>query len=150
MKKKFTTIALMLATLATTATLGSVAWNNDAVASADTTAETYAISDIFYSANSGVIGSETVGENKTTAFTLKNEQEVTIKRSLALKWYEESATTAGEGVVKYFTMQFASKDKNFDKLTFSIDTPSAWATEEDKKTNSITLEKKQDDTYAVV
>ncbi len=152
MKKKFTAIALMLATLATTATFGTLVAKNTAQADTATeiTAETYALTDVFYSTSSGVIGTDTVGENKITAFTLKDGNEVTIKRSLALKWYEEHATEAGKGVVKYFTLKFALKDTNFEKVTVAMDTASAWATEDDKATNALTFEKKADGTYAVL
>lgn len=151
MKKKITAITLMLATLATTATLGTVSLRNVvADTSTEITAETYSLTDVFYSSSSGVVGSDKVGENTVTAFTLKNDNEVTIKRSLALKWFEESATVAGEGVEKYFNMKFALKDKNFEKVTLSMDTASAWATEDDKTTNSLTFEKKADGTYAIL
>ncbi len=141
-RKKITAITLMLAAVAVTATVGGAKLGNNTRAAA--AAETYALSDVFYVSGSDVLGAETVGEEKVTAFTLAEDEEVMIKRSLALKWYKEDSENKGKGVAEYFTLKFAFKDVNFSKAEISMDTKSAWATEEEKATNTVSFEKTAD------
>ena len=120
-KKKLTALTLMLATAVVSTALGGAVLANNALADADT----YTISEIF-SATNATLGAETLGEgesaNKVTAFTLKDDGSVSIKRSLALKWYAE------KGTASYFSATFAFKELNFKSVTFAMDTASAWAT----------------------
>ena len=146
-KSKLTAISLMFATLAATATLGATSLNANVTASAD--AETFALADVFYVSASDVLGAKNVGEDKVTAFTLADEEEAMMKRSLALKWYEEDAENKGQGVAKYFNAKFALQDTNFTKLQVSMDTKSAWATKDEKATNTLTFTKNADGSLAV-
>lgn len=131
-KKKLTALTLMLATAVVSTALGGAVLANNALADADT----YTISEIF-SATNATLGAETLGEgesaNKVTAFTLKDDGSVSIKRSLALKWYAE------KGTASYFSATFAFKELNFKSVTLAMDTASAWATKDEKTTNTVTF-----------
>lgn len=131
-KKKLTALTLMLATAVVSTALGGAVLANNALADADT----YTISEIF-SATNATLGTETLGEgesaNKVTAFTLKDDGSVSIKRSLALKWYAE------KGTASYFSTTFAFKELNFKSVTLAMDTASAWATKDEKTTNTVTF-----------
>ena len=129
-KKKLTALTLMLATAVVSTAFGGAILAHKAAADADT----YTLSEVFV-ATDATLGTETLGEgenaNKVTAFTLKNDGSVTMKRSLALKWFEE------RGKASYFTMKFAFKSLNFKSVTIAMDSTSAWATKDEKTTNSV-------------
>ena len=131
-KTKFTALTLMLATAVVSTAFGGAILASNAAADADT----YALSEVF-SATDATLGTETLGEgenaNKVTAFTLKDKGSVTMKRSLALKWY------AGKDAASYFTMTFAFKTLNFKSVTFTMESASAWATKDEKTTNTVTF-----------
>ncbi len=131
--KKLTAITLMLASATVSAAMGGVLLGQ--TAAADDVA-TYTLSDVFTATEtSRNVVTEMIGEgdsaNKVTAFALKDDESAKIKRSLALKWYE------GENQVKYFSTTFAFKELNFESVTLSMDTASAWATKDNKTTNEI-------------
>lgn len=131
--KKLTAITLMLASATVSAAMGGVLLGQ--TAAADDVA-TYVLSDVFTATEtSRNVTTETIGEgesaNKVTAFALKDDESAKIKRSLALKWYE------GENQAKYFSTTFAFKELNFETVTLSMDTASAWATKDNKATNEI-------------
>ena len=137
-KKKITALALMLATAAVSTAIGGAVLVSNAAADA----ETYTLSSVF-STTDATLGSETIGEgenaNKVTAFTLKDNGSVTMKRSLALKWYEE------KGTASYFTMTFAFKTLNFKSVTIEMDSTSAWATKDEKTTNKVKFTKENEE-----
>ena len=131
-KTKITALTLMLATAVVSTAFGGAVLANNAAADADT----YALSEVF-SVTDATLGAETLGEgenaNKVTALTLKNKGSVTMKRSLALKWYAE------KGEASYFTMTFAFKTLNFKSVTLTMESASAWATKDEKTTNTVTF-----------
>ena len=136
-KTKLTALTLMLATAVVSTAFGGAIIANKAAA--DT--ETYALSEVF-STTDATLGTETLGEgesaNKVTAFTLENKGSVTMKRSLALKWYEQ------KGTASYFTMTFAFKTLDFKKVTLKMESASAWATKDEKTTNTVKFTKEED------
>ncbi len=136
-KKKLTALTLMLATAVVSTAFGGAILANKAAADADT----YSLSEVF-SITDATLGAETLGEgenaNKVTALTLKNKGSVTMKRSLALKWYEQ------KGTASYFTMTFAFKTLNFKSVTIAMDSASAWATKDEKTTNSVKFTNESD------
>lgn len=135
--KKLTAITLMLASAVVSAGLGGAVLAKNAVAADE--ALSYVLTDVF-SATDAKIASETIGEgesaNKVTAFTINDGGKVTLKRSLALKWYEKAENTVS---AKYFTTTFAFKTLDFEEMTFKMESESAWATEDEKATNSVTF-----------
>ncbi len=132
-KKKITALTLALASAVVSTAMGGAFLTNRAVAD-ETTAETYALTDVF-SATNAEIGAEGEGAARATAFTIQDGGSVTMKRSLALKWYAE------KGTASYFSAEFAFKTLNFKSVTISMDTPSAWATKDEKATNKIVFAK---------
>lgn len=133
-KTKLTALTLMLATAVVSTAFGGAILANNAAADADT----YALSEVF-SVTDATLGAETLGEgesaNKVTALTLKHKGSVTMKRSLALKWFAE------KGEASYFTMTFAFKTLNFKSVTLEMESVSAWATKDEKTTNTIKFTK---------
>ena len=133
-KTKLTALTLMLATAVVSTAFGGAILANKAAADADT----YALADVF-SVTDASLGAETIGEgenaNKVTALTLKNDGSVTMKRSLALKWYAEKDKAS------YFTMTFAFKTLNFKSVTLEMESASAWATKDEKTTNTVKFTK---------
>lgn len=150
--KKLNSISTLLAVAALCTALGGAALNNTA-ANADettTTAAKYALTDVFASTDSNVDQKKTtigVGEgtwSKTTALTMFNGGSVKMKSPLAYTWYENV------GTAKYFTLKFAFGDLNFDALTFTFESTSAWATKDSKATNFIRFSKVDGKIYAQV
>lgn len=142
-KTKLTALTLMLATAVVSTAFGGAILANKAAADADT----YALADVF-SVTDASLGAETIGEgdnaNKVTALTLKNDGSVTMKRSLALKWYAEKDNAS------YFTMTFAFKTLNFKSVTLEMESASAWATKDEKTTNTVKFTKEGEEIKASV
>ena len=142
-KTKITALTLMLASAMLSTAIGGALLANNAAADA----ATYSLTEVF-SATDATIGSETLGTgdaaNKVTAFTLKDKGSVTIKRSLALKWY------AQKGTASYFQTTFAFKTLDFKSVTFEMDSTSAWATKDEKTTNTVKFTKETDGVYVSV
>lgn len=130
MNKKLTT--LMLAGALCAATIGGVVTARPFASSADEkVAKTYALSDVFSVSKAELKVDET--DSSLTALTFSDEGKVTFKRDLAFKWYE------GKNDARYLTLTFAFKDLNFKSVSFTIESESAWATEEGKAINVITF-----------
>lgn len=123
-------VTFILAGMMCAATVGAVATSTSFDVSA-ATAQTYKLTEIF-SATSGILGAETVGdaETKTTAFTLANGNTVKYKRDLALKWHASETAS-------YLNIEFAFKELNFKSVSFSFETAPAQSTKDDKSLNTI-------------
>ncbi len=122
-------VTLMLAG-ACVASIGVASTNIVAsAAEATASAQTYKVDDVFYA--TATLGSQTIAEKETTAYTFANNQYMRIKRDLALKWYE-AANTA-----KYLAMNFTFADLNFKTMTFEIESASSVATEDEKVSNAV-------------
>ncbi|MBO7297472.1 MAG: hypothetical protein J6U60_00310 [Clostridia bacterium] len=148
-KKKITVISLMLATAAVSAAVGGALLSEKLTASA---AETYTLTDVFSTSSATVATQEvTVGDEtkSATAFEFSDEGSVTLKRNLAYKWYAKKEDSK-EGQVNYFTLKFAFKTLDFQTVTLSMDTTSAWATSDNKATNSVRFRKDGDVVKAYV
>ena len=154
--KKRITLLLAAALGVTTIGLGATALRTNAdETTTTTTASTYALTDVFTSDDSGVIGSEKRNENdeaETLKFTLAEGQNVRFQRNLALKWF--GADTDGEGnksvSAKYFTLKFALADLNFETLTFKMESESSIANKDSKAVNSVKLTVESGKVYASV
>ena len=147
-KKKLTAISLMLATTAVSVAMGTSLLGGGIKASADT----YSLNDVFSLSSATLTTTDvTVGEEtkKATSFKLSDEGSVTLKRNLAYKWYEKKADSK-EGQVNYFTFKFSFETLDFETVTFTMDSTSAWATEDNKSTNSIRFAKTTDGVKAYV
>ncbi len=141
-KKKITALTLALASAVVSTALGGALLTNVA-AGDETTAETYSLTDVF-SGTSAEIGAEGEGTARVTAFTIQDGGSVTLKRSLALKWYEE------KGSASYFSTTFAFKTLDFKSVTITMDSPSAWATKDEKATNKVVFTKVDDSVTVAV
>lgn len=133
-------ITLLLSGMLGVAALGAGLLKTDVVSADETgtsTAKTYALTGIFASDATGVIGAAKKEEDataETAKFTLSQGENVEFRRNLALKWYED-------GEVKYFTMKFSLADTNFDALSIVMESESATANEDNKATNKLTFKK---------
>ena len=127
MNKKI--ITLMLAGALTTGA-GFAFVKPAAVSAEDPAGKTYALTEVFTSSISGVIGSETVASKETTAFTLKNGQSVEYNNSLAYAWSAEDGA-------KYLNFIFSFKELNFTSMSFVFETSPAQATKDDKSVNTL-------------
>ena len=142
MNKKW--ITLMLAGAVCSATLGTALIKTEVKSSAEDV--TYALTDIFSGTDNAAISAKKVGSDtaETTAFTFTDGEMVRIKRSLAFKWYE------GKDNVKYLTIKFAFEDLNFTSMSFVVESTSAWATEDEKATNTVQFTNESGKIYASV
>ena len=132
-RKNIKGISLTLAAAAVFAAFGGATLSNK-VATAAPLKKT--ISDVFSLSKAEVAPEDvTVGETtkKVTAFDVSDDGNVNLKRNLALKWFD------GENSVKYFNLKFALATLDFKEFTISMDTPSAWATKDEKATNTLTF-----------
>ena len=148
-KKKITVISLMLATAAVSAAVGGPLLSEKLTASA---AESYTLTDVFSTSSATLTTHDVTVDSETkaaTAFEFSDEGSVTLKRNLAYKWYAKKGDSK-EGQVNYFTLKFAFKTLDFQTVTLSMDTTSAWATSENKATNSIRFRKTESGVVAYV
>lgn len=132
-RKKITAITLLLASACVATSLGGATL----ALSADT-ATSVLLTDVFSSKDatiSAVAESTAQDAKNVTAFTLSDKGSAWIKRSLALKWYEE------KNALSTFTTTFAFEDFDFETVTLSMDTPSAWATKNEQSENSVRFRK---------
>ncbi len=131
-RKTLTKLTLALTALTVTSALsGALALQSS---SADE-AVTYELSTIF-STTDATLGAN---DSKVTTFTLSDGGSVTFKRNLAYKWYSAKDTA------EYLTLKFAFADTKFEEVAFEFDAPSAWATKEDKATNTVKFAKSGSD-----
>lgn len=129
-KRKLNKIALMLATATVATAIGGVLLSNNGVVANADEAKRYTLSTVFTSTGATVDAEENV-----TAFAISNNGSVKFKRNLAYKWQVSKDET------KYLTVKFALKDTNFKTVDFTFETPSAWATKDDKAKNVVQIKK---------
>lgn len=129
-KRKLNKIALMLATATVATAIGGVLLSNNGVVANADEAKKYTLSTVFTSTGATVDAEENV-----TAFAISNNGSVKFKRNLAYKWQVSKDET------KYLTVKFALKDTNFKTVDFTFETPSAWATKDDKAKNVVQIKK---------
>ena len=135
--KKLITLILAGAMCATMVG-GFVAQNSVRSTAAETT---YALSELFAETKgdaddeTDVIGAEKKGDatTETAAFTLADGDSVWYKNDLAFKWFK------AKNEAQYLTMKFALKDLNFKSLTFTVESDSSVASEDEKAINSVKL-----------
>ena len=140
MKRKNKKLITLLLAGAMCATMvgGFVAQNSVRSTAAETT---YALSELFAETKgdaddeTDVIGAEKKGEatTETAAFTLADGDSVWYKNDLAFKWFK------AKDEAQYLTMKFALKDLNFKSLTFTVESDSSVASEDEKAINSVKL-----------
>ncbi len=131
-KKKLTAITLSLAAAAVSATLGGALLGKGVTSADDVTS--YALTKVFSTANAATIGADAT-TSAQTAITLPDDASVSFKNHLAYKWYK------AQGEAAYLTVKFKFTDTSFASVSLDFDAPSAWATKDDKKTNTVTFTK---------
>lgn len=141
MKMKMKTkLTLILATTFLASAFSGATLLNNTVSADEATATTVTRSlENVFEKNKAELTPKTVNGSKVTAYTISNTGSVKLKRNLALKWY-----TAKDSV-SYAEVKFGFQDTNFESVTLSMETVSAWATEEGKKTNCIEFVKGAED-----
>ena len=143
--KNMKNISLALASAAVCAAIGGITLNNNVTASAAVQEKN--LSEIFY-ASSAVIAPKTIQESgadvKVTAFDFSDEGSVSVKRDLALKWFDVT------GAKKYFTTTFAFQTLDFISASVVMETPSAWATEKGVAENVVKFTKEESKYYVTV
>jgi len=77
-------------------------------------------------------GSTIQADNETTMFELADGGNAVYGNDLAFKWYSESKAS-------YLTIKFAFKTLDFDKVTFTVQSASAWATANKTAENVVTF-----------
>lgn len=138
-------LTLMLAGVLCAATAGTVAAALPVKASADTTAKSVALSEVFKAdENSPDIKGEKYGEINKTALTFDNEEAVRFNRNLAIKWFE------GKGTAKYMTLKFTFKDVDFTEMEFTFNATALHAAKDDIAVNTIKFIKKENKVFAQV
>ena len=135
-KKKLTAITLSLAAAAVSATLGGALLGKGVTSADDVTS--YALTKIFSTANAATIGADATTSSQT-AITLLDDSSVSFKNHLAYKWYK------AQGEAAYLSIKFKFTDTSFASVSLDFDAPSAWATKDDKTTNTVTFEKSGND-----
>lgn len=122
-------ITLLLAGTLGVAAAGVATLDKKVASAADAT---YALSDVFASSDGAIIGAAALSEKQTTKFTFdKDSTSIRYRRNLAFAWYE------GKDDAKYFNMEFAFADLDFETYAFAVESKSAWATEDEKVTNTV-------------
>ena len=113
-----------------------------------TTTSTKALTSVFAAKDNAKLSVQDYGTGedatKVAAYALSNGGSVVLKRNLALKWHDDNLGA------KYLSVKFSLKDLKFTKLTLSMDTPSAWATDDDKSTNFVDFTVEGEKLYAAV
>lgn len=140
--KKITGITLLLAGAVVSTALGGTL----AFAGADATTSVL-LSDVFSSNDATItaVAESTAQDAKNvTAFTISDKGSAWIKRSLALQYYKE------KGNPYSFSSTFAFDDFDFETVTLSMDTPSAWAIKDEQSVNSLRFRKSGNDILAYV
>ena len=134
-KKKNIAISLMLATMAVSSVVGGVTWKGDAVAEESKNA--YALTSVFSVDGAELDVEKQDDDTYVTAINLQNDGSVYLAHNLAYEWREADSTQSKGYATKYFHFTFAFKSLDFQSVTISMDSESAWATAEDKTTNKI-------------
>lgn len=123
-------ITLLLAGTLCTAAIGVATLDKKVTASAADV--TYALTNVFASDNGATIDAGTLADKQTTKFTFDTDSTtVRYRNDLAFAWF------AGKDDAKYFNMQFAFADLDFETYAFAVESKSAWATEDEKVTNTV-------------
>jgi hypothetical protein len=127
-RKNFKKITITLAAALMSTAIGGIL----AVApiKADAAAKSYLLTDVFAVKN-GTIGKSTTN---VAQFSLTDKGSAYIKRDVAFKWYQSKDPS-------YFTTSFTLTDAKFSSVTLAVDSPSAWASEDNKASNTVTFEK---------
>ena len=141
-KKNITTLTLLLASAVVSTAIGGALLGNGVSGKADE--KSYALTDVFYSANEQLVTSSEVSGKSVTTFAFSDEDSVTLKRNVAFKWF------AGANDARYFTLKFAFQTLDFSTVTITMDSPSAWATKDEKATNVVQFSKDSDKYFVAV
>lgn len=133
-KNNKTLITLLLAGMLCSTVAGVANFSANAVASADEVK--YALESVFTAQGSTTISSETLTDNEQGETTAKfsftgKDAAVRYTNDLAFTWYK------GKGEAKYLNFTFSFADTDFSHYSFAVESQSAWATEDEKVTNSV-------------
>ena len=97
---------------------------------------TYALSNVFSSDDGVEITSEALSDSQADKQTAKfvfdgDSKSVRYRNDLAFAWYE------AKDEAKYLHFDFAFADTDFNYYSFAVESESAWATENEKVTNTV-------------
>ncbi len=120
-------LTLLLAGALCAATVGGVSVMASA---AETTAKTYAFTDVFTMRNDA----EVTADQTKTKITFKKDSEVELKRDLALKWFDKNGA-------KYFNFAFAFADNDYQSVSFVVESAPYQSVEGGIAVNTIKFEK---------
>ena len=126
LKTKILNVLLVSAIGATA--LGGALLSNEKV----TAGALSAPSGIFSATSSATVSADAT-DNTQTAFSFPDGGKISFRRDLALKWFE------GEKDEKFLNLTFSFKDISFETLTFTFESATATASDEDKATNTVTF-----------
>ena len=132
----------MLATAVVSTAVGGALVAKNAVADTAVTATTESLSNIFAASNTAIKVSE--DSAKESLSVMQDSGSVTLKCDLALKWHTADKQKK-DGEAEYFSFKFKLGDTNFEKLTVSMDSVSAWATKDGVSNNTLSFEKNASD-----
>ncbi len=107
-------------------------------------AKMYNITSVFSKSSNATIASKNVNDKETIAFTLGNDENIRLKRDLAFAWYE------GKNDAKYFNMKFVFDNLDFESVTFTVETDTSEANEDDKAVNAVEFSVESGKVYATV
>lgn len=127
-------ITLLLAGMLCSTVAGVANFSANAVASADEVK--YALESVFTAQGSTTISSESIADSEQGETTAKfsftgKDAAVRYTNDLAFTWYK------GKGEAKYLNFTFSFADTDFSHYSFAVESQSAWATEDEKVTNSV-------------
>lgn len=128
-RKKITGLTLTLAAAVVSTALGGALAANPVKASAE--AKSKLLTDVFGYKDATI----DKDASNVTSFAMIDGGKVYLKRDTAFKWYTAKDTP------EYLNVGFKLTDTKYESVSISVDSPSAWATEDDQTTNVITFEK---------
>ncbi|MBO5736854.1 MAG: hypothetical protein J6S04_03490, partial [Clostridia bacterium] len=121
-------LTLMLAGMICAATAGTVAATLPVNASADTTAKSYSLTDVFKNNNTAA---SVTGKEGKTALTIGNGQSIEYDRNLAIQWF------TAKDAAKYTTLKFTFADLNFTEMEFKFEAIALHAAKDDTAVNTV-------------
>ncbi len=123
-------ISLLLASACVGAGVSSWAIEEKRAYADDVAAKTYALDDVFKGTVDGKKIAE-ADEKATTYLSLGDGESVSLKRDLALKWMK------GLNEAEYFSIEFTFEELNFETVTFTFESKTSVANEDNKAVNAV-------------
>ena len=105
--------------------------------------------DIFNASNAENISGEEGAEYLTYRLN-GDDNSVTFRRNLALKWYTAEAENSVAGAENYFSLSLGFVSPTFETFTIALETSQFSMSKEGKTTNELTFTRESDGSYSVV